>query len=775
MSANPFSRITMFTLLQKRLRFILYWIVLVGLPASVSGAQDDSCTFGARYVDLIAYSADQWEAGYLLSTDKTPFENKSQYPAILNKRPAFSWSMRTGAAPFQQSAYQILVAETPEALAQSQGNIWDSGKVLSHRSAGIQLGGQPLRSKQTYYWKIRVWNERGEEIDSDISAFYTGTIQEGYETARYPLQRTDQTPLGMEVDSEGNYLLDFGKAAFSQLRLSLESSTGSDTVRVALGEVLDEQGRLNPHPGGSIRYQVYRLALKKGLHTYRIQIKTDQRNTGPQAIRMPASIGEVLPFRYVAIAGYEGKLQKEQVVRSMVHYPFDDESAYFYSSNDTLNQIWELCKYSVKATTFAGLYVDGDRERIPYEADAYINQLCHYAVDNEYTLARYSHEYLIKHATWPTEWILQSVLMAYNDYLYTGDLRSVAHYYEDLKAKTLTVLEESNGLISTRKGKQDAALMNAIYFQGDSIRDIVDWPHGGMLGLGSEDPGESDGFVFTDFNAVVNAYYYKALVDMHKLADALGKTADSRFYAQKAAHVYRAFQQHFFRKESGNYRDGIETDHASLHSNMFALAFELVPEKYKDEVMDYVRSRGLACSVYGSQFLMDAVYQSNDADYGLSLLTATKERSWYNMIREGSTITMEAWGNKFKPNQDWNHIWGAVPANIIPRKLMGIEPTLPAWETFHIKPQLGDLSFAKIRVPTIKGPITVQITQDTKNDEMQVEIPPNTHADIYVPIKTKKKKVTLWVDGRPQRVSVHDSWAKLADVGSGKYHLRWDK
>jgi hypothetical protein len=32
------------------------------------------------------------------------------------------------------------------------------------------------------------------------------------------------------------------------------------------------------------------------------------------------------------------------------------------------------------------IYVDGDRERIPYEADAYINMLSHYAVDSEYSI-----------------------------------------------------------------------------------------------------------------------------------------------------------------------------------------------------------------------------------------------------------------------------------------------------------------------------------------------------------------------------------------------------
>src|SRR5690606_28846065 len=127
-------------------------------------------------------------------------------------------------------------------------------------------------------------------------------------------------------------------------------------------------------------------------------------------------------------------------------------------------------------------------------ADAYINQLGHYSVDKEYTMARRSHEYLLHHATWPTEWILQSVLMAYNDYLYTGDIRSVQQHYDDLKAKLLLPLREGNGLISTRKGKQTPQLMEAVHYRGDSLRDIVDWPHTG--GFGMVGNGETDGFVF---------------------------------------------------------------------------------------------------------------------------------------------------------------------------------------------------------------------------------------------------------------------------------------
>lgn len=761
---------------QKRFCLMLMCVAFTGFSLVSFGMNKRGpYEFESLYVDLIAYTDKQWDAGYSLNTSKTPFENGSQYPAILNKQPAFSWSIKSGNRPFGQHAFRILVADRPDVFAKSKTYIWDSGKVKSNRSAGIVMKDAFLRAGQTYYWKVVVWDEKGVKTESDIAVFYTGDIQEGYQTSRYPLQRSDQHPHNIEKDDDGSYFMDFGKAAFSQLSFDLTSTSDKDTLTVHLGEALDKKGRVNRSPGGTIRYQVYRLPLKKGTHTYQVEIKSDARNTGPQAVLMPAYIGEVLPFRYVTVEGYKGELKKEQVLRSMVHYHFDDDASYFHSSNDTLNQIWELCKYSLKATTFAGVYVDGDRERIPYEADAYINQLCHYAADQEYTLARHSHEYLMHHATWPTEWILQSVLMAYNDYLYTGDLRSAAHYYNDLKAKTLTMLEESNGLISSRKGKQNPELLKSIYFNGKELRDIVDWPHGGILGLSAKDMGESDGFVFTDFNAVVNAYYYKALIDMHKLAEALGKVDDSQYYKAKATNVYRAFQQHFFREDVGNYQDGIETDHASLHSNMFALAFDLVPDKYKSTVMDYVKSRGLACSVYGSQFLMDAIYQSRDADYGLSLLTSTAERSWYNMIREGSTITMEAWGNKFKPNQDWNHVWGAVPGNIIPRKLMGVEPTLPAWEHFHVRPQISNLSAAKIKVPTIKGPVLVDITQNAQSFSMSVEVPANTTADIYIPIMSKKNRVTVFVDNKAQELPVYDSWAKLEGVRAGQYHLTLNK
>lgn len=723
------------------------------------------------FCDLIRQTDYQSVNGYASQPEwSVEAFQEGQSISIANKQPAFGWMLEAEEQGVMQTAYQLLVADKLDDLRRDIGNMWNSGRVNGDESTAILYKGKALEPNKMYFWKVKVWdNQGGESAYSYTACFYTGELNEQYTTTRYPLQRSDQHPRIVEQRNDV-FFVDFGKAAFGQLRLHLTGNNG-DTVRIRFGEKLTKEGTIDRNPGGTIRYQEYMLPLQAGAHTYQIKFKKDRRNTGAAAIKMPNYIGEVLPFRFVEVVGYPGSLSKQDAVRSMIHYPFNDAAAFFHSSDTVLNKLWDLCKYSVKATSFAGVYIDGDRERIPYEADAYINQLCHYAMDSEYTLARYSHEYLIHHATWPTEWILQSVLMAWNDYLYTGDLRSASRYYADLKAKSLTALEEDNGLISTRTGKQTPSLLTAIHYKGEALRDIVDWPQSGILGLGKSEPGETDGFVFTDYNAVVNAYYYQALTVMKRLALALGKKEDATYYERKAADVYQAFQRYFFDNEQHIYRDGVGTDHASLHTNMFALAFGLVPDKAKSAVLDFIRSRGMACSVYGSQFLMDALYQGEDGNYALGLLTSTDERSWYNMIRAGSTITMEAWDNKYKPNQDWNHIWGAVPANIIPRKLMGIEPLAPGWSSFRIKPQLGDLKTAAIRVPTIKGSIEVHYEQKAETFLMKATIPANSTADIVIPAKKSKGKVQLILDKELRTVQAFNGWIKLAGLGSGSHEI----
>lgn len=697
---------------------------------------------------------------------------------VRSEYPAFGWILPADKNNTRQRACRILLASSRELLERNEADIWDSGKMETDNSVAVKSEGKPLQAASLYFWKVKTWDNYGTESEySEVKAFKTADKLDG-KTAAYPLQIRDEYPVSIRQTKGETRFIDFGKTAFGRLRLRLHAET-EDSITIHLGEHSIDQG-VNRRPEGSIRYAQYKLKLLPGTHTYLIKIRPDRRNTHLQGneslvdpILMPGEVGEVFPFRYAEIEAYKGEIATHDLVRQSVYYPFNETAARFSSSDTILNQVWELCKYSIQATSFMGIYIDGDRERIPYEADAYINQLCHYFTDREFTMARRTHEHLIHNPTWPTEWNLQSVLIAWNDYLYTGNRVSLENHYKDLQAKTLMALKEENGLISTRTGKLTDAFFRSIHFRGKNFRDIVDWPQKGIVGDEKLEAGEADGYVLTDYNTVVNAFHYQSVYLMSRIAGELGKLEESKHYAQEAERIRKQFNRLLLDPKTGYYKDGIDTDHHSLHANMLPLAFDMVPKANRKAVIDFIRSRKMACSVYGSQFLLDAVYDAHDAEYGLSLLTSTGERSWYNMIRVGSTLSLEAWDNKYKPNQDWNHAWGAAPANLIPRKLMGIEPIDPGFRKIRIKPQPGKLRQAFIEVPTIRG--KVELAFDNEPGErfsMKLHIPANSEAEVWLPFISKKHRV--WMDGKVQKGVVVDGFVKLM-VGSGTYVFRVEK
>ncbi|HAS81840.1 MAG TPA: alpha-L-rhamnosidase [Verrucomicrobia bacterium] len=514
-------------------------------------------------------------------------------------------------------------------------------------------------------------------------------------------------PSAVRLLGSGHWFVDFGTAAFGTLLLTLDAPRGGQAT-IHLGERLAADGRIDRQPHGCVRYRAVAVPLPVGRSTQQVVIPPDARNTGPAAILMPAPLFEVLPFRYAEIVVGEGMPAVLGDVRRLaVFYPFDESAAAFVSSDDRLNKVWDLCKYSIKATSFCGVYVDGDRERIPYEGDAYINQLCHYGVDAEYEMARQTLEHLLFHPTWPTEWILHCLPMAWADYCYTGRTDLLAAYYDILQRKALLELAREDGLISTADGRVTPDI-HAGVFLDKPMRDLVDWPPGSFTQGGT---GERDNYEMVPINTVVNAFHLWNLNLLVKVAERLGKSADAERFAGRYRQGLASFHRVCF--QGDRFCDGEGSTHASVHASMFPAAIGLVPAGQEASVMAFIRSRGMACSVYGAQYLLDACYRLGAADHALALMTAEHDRGWLNMINVGSTVTLEAWDHRYKNNLDWNHAWGAAPANIIPRFLVGVRPAAPGFDSVHLAPQPASLAAFDAQVPTCKDPIRVTFDSTT--------------------------------------------------------------
>ncbi len=442
-----------------------------------------------------------------------------------------------------------------------------------------------------------------------------------------------------------------------------------------------------------------------------------------------------MPFRYAEIERSPGSTATLR--RNVVTVPFNPAASAFASSDPLLDSIWKLCKDTMEATSFCGVYVDGDRERLPYEADAFINMLGHYCVDRSYATARHSHELLLFEPTWPTEWILFSVLMAWQDYLHTGDPSSLERHANVLDAKSLRRIARPDGLISSSTPAVPKAVLDSI-FRADPIRDVIDWPQ-----------GERDGFEMLPVNVVVNAFFLNALECLAEIFETVGRSGDARTVRVQRERTFTAFQRVFFNNDLGLYVDGEGARHTSIHANLFPLAFGLVPSDRIRKVADFVVSRGMACSVYAAQFLVDGLYRAGRGDAASALLVSRGERSWAHMVNDvGTTIALEAWDDRFKPNQDWNHAWGAAPANLIPRRVVGVEIAAPGARSVRVAPFPAHLTRFDALVPTIRGGVRVRYERDGNDDRYEVCLPPNCDG-VFVPKERPGVRIaSVWVDNR---------------------------
>jgi hypothetical protein len=658
---------------------------------------------------------------------------KPENARIVDTKPEFGWIVPKQSV--MQNGYQILVSSNKQLIDNNIADIWNSGQVRGSTSRNVEFGGTTLKENTSWFWKVRIWDQDNRLSDySTVQEFKTGKFSDAI-TSHNIFQMERISPVSMIKTAEGSNFADFGKDAFGTLELNYKTNK-AETLLISLGEKLLD-GKIDTKPGGTIRYSEVKLQVSPAKVNYTIQLPVDKRNTAPAAVQLPDSFGIITPFRYAEIKNAKQPIAIKDIYQKAYFHYFDESQSSFISSDTVLNQVWDLCKYTMKSTSFTGIYIDGDRERIAYEADAYINQLGHYNTDNEYAMAKQTIEYFMGNPTWPTEWLLHTAMMVYQDYLYTGDIELLRKYYSNLKNKTLIDLAREDGLISTITPKVNGEFMLKIGFADSTkrIKDIVDWPPAqkdtGWKLITSE--GERDGHEMLPINTVVNCFFYYNMKIMAVMAGLLDQSTDKDHFEMMAAKVKQSINQKLFDTKKGIYVDGEGSSHGSIHSNMTALAFGVVAPEHVKTVTDFIKTRGMACSVYGSQFLLEGLYEAGEGQYALDLMRATTDRSWWNMIRSGSTIALEAWDMKYKPNSDWNHAWGAAPANIIPRYLWGIQPKTPGFGIVQIKPQMGDLKYSTIKVPTIHGPVKGEYRKvNNRLKTYTIELPANTVGEFSV-------------------------------------------
>ncbi|MFF7154693.1 family 78 glycoside hydrolase catalytic domain [Streptomyces sp. NPDC008139] len=550
---------------------------------------------------------------------------------------------------------------------------------------------------------------------TDLRPTPFGKVQE---QLRRPVKITDK--------GNGNYLVDFGQTWQGGVHLTLPGTAGRK-VTLRYGEELSDPT--------TVRYK-----LRAG-NEYQdvVTLRGGTQSVDTWGMRV---------FRYLDVLNSPVPVTADNLQALAMVYPFDESGAQLTSSDPDLVSVWQLAKNTVE-TTNQNFYVDSwTRERGPYESDNYIHQLASLYLSDDPTLGVYSMDYFANHRTWPQEWPLYVITSVYDNWRQTGSTDQVKRMYDALVPKLLS--KDYNAALGTID-------------QSDAI---VDWPE-----------GSRDGYVFAAKNTILGALSYSNFSQMAVLATSLGKSADAANFTVIADRLRTTLNSAFYNAGKGAYDDGLSADmkptgHFAVQATAFPAAFGVPASRQQyDAVASYLTSRGMACSVYCSGFLLQGLYNAGHAQEALDLLTSHDTNSWLHMIDLGAGATGEAWDPAEKSNMTWSHPWATAPSYVIPRDMYGIAPSTPGYDTFTVRPQPGDQTYGSVTTPTVKGTVGASFHRVGDRTDLGVSVPGNSVATVSVPVTDGYRGTTVYVDGRAQTATRQDGGRLAVRVGVGCHVL----
>jgi alpha-L-rhamnosidase len=243
---------------------------------------------------------------------------------------------------------------------------------------------------------------------------------------------------------------------------------------------------------------------------------------------------------------------------------------------------------------------------------------------------------------------------------------------------------------------------------------------------------------------ISTAFLYKFLFMMQDFAELTGNQEDIPQYQVIADSVKEAFNNDFFNESEAIYGEGKMTD------NLLALAFNLVPENKKEEVLSslediiMIENNGhLSVGLVGVQWLMRTLTENGMEEIAYKLATNTSYPSWGYMVENDATTIWELWNaNTAAPQMNsQNHVMMLGDLIIWNyENLAGIKtsPIKTGFKEIIMDPIMpDDLDFVKASYESVYGKIISHWIKTDSTITWNIEIPANTSAKVYLPTQDK--------------------------------------
>lgn len=368
----------------------------------------------------------------------------------------------------------------------------------------------------------------------------------------------------------------------------------------------------------------------------------------------------------------------------------------FSCSDELINKIYEVSKYTLELNT-REFFIDGiKRDRWIWSGDALQSYLMnYYSYFDQPTVTRTIHalrgkDPVTAHINTIVDYTFYWFISIYDYYLYIGDKKFIEQLYPKMQTLMDYCLSRrnKNGLIEGLSGDWT----------------FIDW----AAGLSKKGEISFEQMLFA-----------RSLETMSLCANLLNDSSNATHYNVLATDLKeKIFSIYWNPQKNALVHSRVNnepTAQVTRYANMFGIFFNYFTADQKQAVKQHVLLNDSIQKIttpYMRFYELEALCAMGEQDYvlkemkaywgGMLALGATSFWEEYNPNKKG-TEHLAMYGRKF--GKSLCHAWGASPVYLLGKYYLGVSPVTAGYETYKVQPQLGGLQFIKGKVPTPKGDI----------------------------------------------------------------------
>ena len=359
-----------------------------------------------------------------------------------------------------------------------------------------------------------------------------------------------------------------------------------------------------------------------------------------------------------------------------------------------------------------------------------------------------------------TGWADVATVIPWNVYLAYGDKRILEEQYPSMKAWVNYMQLQS---------KND--LWNTGFHFGDWL----------FYSRNDDTDGSS---AITDKYLIAQCFYAYSTQLLINTAIVLGKKDDEAYYTALITKIKDAYLREYVTPNGL-----ISSDTQTAY--VLALQFDMLPENLRQQAATRLVSNirryenHLTTGFLGTPYLCHVLSRFGYPNVAYRLLMQDTYPSWLYPVKMGATTVWERWDG-IKPDStfetptmnSYNHYaYGAI-GDWMYRVIAGIDTRTeaPGYKQILIKPTAGGgLTNALADYETSYGKVSSHWKLEGDNFSLDVEIPVNTTATVYIPITNSNDVIYesgVSVAAAPGiKMATPETGYMVVNVGSGNYHF----